>query len=72
MRAAQKRIELQIDISNRQAYNTAALTGGAMGGKLPAFDKVFRPAPRLAKPQPSQVQEAMLRQLAIAWGAEIA
>lgn len=68
MRGAQKRIELQIDISNRQAYNTAALTGGAMGGKLPAFDKVFRPAPRNAKPQSAEVQEAMLDALARIWG----
>lgn len=72
MRGAQKRIELQIEISNRQAYNTAALTGGALAGKLPAFDKVFRPAPRATKPQSPDVQEAMLRTLALAWGGNIA
>lgn len=72
MRGAQKRIELQIEISNRQAYNTAALTGGAMAGKLPAFEKVFRPAPSAAKPQSADVQEAMLRTLALAWGGNIA
>lgn len=73
MRGAQKRAEMQIEVSNRQAYNTAALTGGAMAGKLPAFEKVFGKRAAQLKSgakQSAQALEANLRVLAIAWGAQ--
>lgn len=69
MRGAGQRIEREIEMSNRHAYNTAALVGGAMAGKLPDFDKVFGRKLRPSKPQSEAVLEANLRALAIAWGA---
>lgn len=42
MRGAIKRLEREAEARNRQAYNTAALSGGAFGGNLPDYDQVFR------------------------------
>ena len=72
MEGAAQRIERELESQNRQAWNTAALVGAAVGGKLPAYDRVFgrkkaRPAP-LSR-QPGQVVAAMVHQLAAAWGA---
>lgn len=55
---------------NRTAWNTAALLGAAMVGKLPRYSEVFPPA-RAAKPatQTPEQQEVALRLLASAWGA---
>lgn len=71
MRGAARRIEREIEISNRQAYNTAALTGAAFAGKMPKFDQAFRPKLAPGKPQSAAVLEANLRALAIAWGATL-
>lgn len=70
MDGARARIEREIETANRSAWNTAALVGAAMAGKLPAYDKVFG---RKIKPQPAQsaaVLDANLRALAAAWGAK--
>lgn len=69
MRGAAKRIEREIELSNRQAYNTAALTGGAFAGNLPAYDKVFRKRISAGVRQSAEVLEANLRALARVWGA---
>jgi Pyruvate/2-oxoacid:ferredoxin oxidoreductase gamma subunit len=69
MRGASRRIEREIETSNRHAYNTAALSGGAFAGKLPAYDKVFRQRMKVGAKQSAEVIEANLRALAIAWGA---
>lgn len=71
MRGAARRIEREIEISNRHAYNTAALTGAAFAGKLPKFERVFRPKLSPGRPQPAAILEANLRALAIAWGATL-
>lgn len=69
MQGAARRIEREAEISNRQAYNTAALSGGAFAGKLPAYDKVFRKRIQHGARQSAQVLEAQLMALARAWGA---
>lgn len=69
MQGAIKRFEREAEGSNRQTYNAAALTGAAMGGKLPKFEKVFRPRIKPGAAQPAEVLEANLRALARAWGA---
>lgn len=69
MDGARARVEREIETANRTAWNTAALVGAAMAGKLPPYDKVFA---RKIQPQPAQsaaVLDANLRALAIAWGA---
>lgn len=69
MEGARARVEREIETANRTAWNTAALVGAAMAGKLPSYDKVFG---RKLKPQAAQsaaVLDANLRALAIAWGA---
>jgi len=71
MRGASRRIERNIEISNRQSYNTAALTGAAFAGKLPKFEQAFRLKPARGQPQSAAVLEANLRALAIAWGAAL-
>lgn len=72
MDGARARIERQIEMANRQSWNTAALTGAAFGGKLPKFEKVFGRGPlRHGAPQSPAVQEAQLRALAAAWGAKM-
>lgn len=72
MRGAQQRLRLEIEMRNRQAWNTASLTGLAMAGKLPAFDRCFgtggaTPGP----PQPPATLALMGRVLAAAWGAKL-
>lgn len=70
MDGARARIEREIETANRSAWNTAALVGAAMAGKLPSYDKVFG---RKIKRQPAQsaaVLDANLRALAAAWGAK--
>lgn len=42
MRGAVKRIERDLDAQHRLAYHTAALSGMAMAGALPAFEEVFK------------------------------
>jgi Pyruvate/2-oxoacid:ferredoxin oxidoreductase gamma subunit len=69
MQGAIRRMEREAQGVNLQAYNTAALTGAAMAGKLPKFETVFRPRIKSGKAQPAQVLEANLRALARAWGA---
>ncbi|RRH71993.1 hypothetical protein [Falsigemmobacter faecalis] len=70
MRGARGRIELQIDLQNRLAWQTAALSGAAFVGKLPAFEKVFpEHGGREVQPQTPEHQEGFLRALAAAWGA---
>ncbi len=69
MRGAVQRIERQIEVSNRQAYNTAALAGGAFAGKLPRYDRVFRNGIQHGAPQSAAVLEANIKALARAWGA---
>lgn len=69
MQGAARRIEREAEISNRQAYNTAALAGAAFAGKLPRYDKVFRKPVQPGRPQSAAVLEANLRALAAAWGA---
>ena len=71
MQGAVRRIERDIEISNRLAYNTAALTGGAMAGKLETFDKIFGRKIRAVAPQSAEILEANLRALAVAWGADL-
>lgn len=69
MRGAIRRIEREAEAANHQAYNTARLTGAAQFGKLPPFNKVFRPRVRAGAAQPAEVLAANLRALAAAWGA---
>ena len=55
---------------NRTAWNTAALCGMAMAGKLPRYEDVFPPrAARQQQVQTAEQQEVALRLLAAAWGA---
>lgn len=72
MRGARERVQLDIDMQNRLAWQTACLSGLAFAGKLPKFDKVF-PATGGARsgPQSPEVQEQMLKRLAAGWGAAI-
>lgn len=69
MQGAIKRMEREAEAANLQTYNGAALTGAAMAGKLPKFERVFRPHLRAGAPQSSEILEANLRALARAWGA---
>lgn len=70
MRAARQRVSLEIEMRNRQSWNTAALTGGAMAGKLKPYEQVFgRPSLSAGKPQSPDVMQAMCNALAKAWGA---
>lgn len=70
MQGAAQRIQREIEISNRQAHNTAALVGGAFAGKLPSYDKAFGKKIGHGVKQSVDVLEAKLRELAAAWGAE--
>ncbi|WP_285050801.1 hypothetical protein [Paracoccus sp. SSJ] len=55
---------------NRTAWNTAALVGAAMAGKLPRYEEFFRIDERETRgPQSPEQQEAALRVLVAAWGA---
>lgn len=70
MQAARERMRLEILMRNRTAWNTAALVGSAMAGKLPRYEEFFpseTPADRA--PQTAAQQEVALRVLAAAWGA---
>ena len=69
MRGAIRRMEREADAANHHAYNTAALVGGAMAGKLPDFDRVFRPKVKHGHSQTPEVLEASFWALAKAWGA---
>jgi len=71
MQGGSRRIERDIEMRNRQAYNTAELSGVAFVGKLPKYDKVFRPKLTPGIKQSAQVLEANLRACAIAWGAKV-
>lgn len=72
MDGARARIEREIEMANRQAWNIAALTGAAFGGKLPKYEKVFGRGPlRSGAPQSPAVVEAQLKALAAAWGAKL-
>jgi len=70
MQGAIRRIERETEAMNRQAYNTAALSGGAFAGKMPTYDKAFRKKLQQGARQSAEVLEANLRALAIAWGAK--
>lgn len=69
MQGAIKRFQREAEAANLQTYNVAALTGAAMAGKLPKFDRVFRPKIKPGVKQSAEVLEANLRALARAWGA---
>lgn len=69
MDGARDRIERDIDMKNRLAWNTAALVGAAMAGKMPSFDKAFGKRIQQQAAQSAEVLDANLRALAIAWGA---
>lgn len=70
MHAALSRIKIEMTMRNRTAWNTAALVGAAMVGKLPRYDDFFRTDSRESRgPQSPEQQEAALRVLAAAWGA---
>ncbi|CAM3090459.1 hypothetical protein PANO111632_02605 [Paracoccus nototheniae] len=72
MRGAAQRIKRDIEMRNRQAWNTARLTGAAMVGKLPDYEKCFgRGNVKHGKPQPPAVLAAMGRALAAVWGAKM-
>lgn len=68
MTGAGRRIERQADMLNRHSWGTAAMTGAAMAGKLPKFERVFRPRIKQGAAQSAEVLEANLRALAKAWG----
>lgn len=70
MTGAGRRIERQADMLNRHSWGTAAMTGAAMGGKLPKFEKVFRPRIKQGAAQSAEVLEANIKALAAAWGAK--
>lgn len=70
MQGAVRRIEREAEMSNRQAWNTASMTGAAMAGKLKPYESVFRPRIKAGVAQSPAVLEANLRALAMAWGAE--
>lgn len=70
MQAARARMRLEVAMRNRTAWNTAALVGSAMAGKLPRYDEVFPPAAAPAAIQTPEQQEVALRMLAAAWGAQ--
>lgn len=70
MHAALSRLKIEMTMRNRTAWNTAALVGAAILGKLPRYDEFFRTdAPENSEPQTPEQQEAALRVLAAAWGA---
>lgn len=73
MQGAAKRISREIEVSNRLAWNTAALSGAAFSGQLPKFEKVFSSGSkvRAAAQQSAEVLEAHLKMLAIAFGAKL-
>jgi len=71
MQGAAKRIERELEVSNRHAHSTAALVGAAMNGKLPSFEKAFGRKLQPAQRQSADVLEANLRAMAIAWGAKL-
>lgn len=68
--AAMARMKIEMSMRNRSAWNTAALTGAAMAGKLPRYDEVFASDhPEGRGPQSVAQQETALRVLAAVWGA---
>ena len=69
MRGALKRLEREAETINRHAYNSAALSAGAMKGKLPKYEQVFRAPIKPGAAQSADVLEANLRAMARAWGA---
>lgn len=72
MRGARRRLTLEIEMRNRQAWNTASFVAAALAGKLPPFDQCFgSSAPAPGKPQSPPVLAAMGRALAMAWRAEM-
>lgn len=63
-------MRLEITMRNRTAWNTAAMVGAAMAGKLPRYEEFFeQDSPDYGEPQTPAQQEAALRVLAAAWGA---
>lgn len=70
MHGARARIRVEMTMRNRQAWNTAALVGAAMAGKMPRYDDFFPTYRAEAKAaQNADQQEAALRVLAALWGA---
>lgn len=70
MRAALERMKIEMTMRNRTAWNTAALVGAAMVGKLPRYHEFFRTEETVQRgPQSPEQQDAALRVLAAAWGA---
>lgn len=62
-------MKIEMAMRNRSAWNTAALTGAAMAGKLPRYDEVFGTStPDHRGPQSAEQQETALRVLAAVWG----
>lgn len=71
MRGARRRVQLEIEMKNRQAWHMAGLTGAAMAGKLPPFERCFGKRPAPGRRQSPAVLAAMGRALAAAWGAKM-
>ncbi|WP_017999926.1 hypothetical protein [Paracoccus sp. N5] len=70
MHAAIARLKIEMTMRNRSAWNTAALTGAAMVGKLPRYEEFFRPETAEERgAQSAEQQETALRVLAAVWGA---
>ena len=70
MHAALARMKIEMAMRNRTAWNTAALVGAAMVGKLPRYHEFFRTEEAVQRgPQSPEQQDAALRVLAAAWGA---
>lgn len=70
--AALERIKVEMTMRNRTAWNTAALFGAAMAGKMPRYDEFFQTDGREDRgPQSPEQMEAALRVLAASWGATV-
>ncbi|MDS9468604.1 hypothetical protein RGQ15_13625 [Paracoccus sp. MBLB3053] len=73
MQASRDRLRREVEMRNRSAWNTAALTGAAFAGKLRRFEEYFADrGARVSEPQTQAQMEAALQLLAAAWGAEAA
>ena len=68
-RNADALLEREAEVRNLQTYNVAALTGAAMAGKLPKFERVFPRKLKGGAAQSAEVMESNLRALARVWGA---
>lgn len=69
MQGAAERIEREISIGNRNAWNNASMTGSAFAGKLPSYERIFRKKIPAGVTQSAAQLQANLKALARAWGA---